>query len=73
MSLQSKSVSTSVMSDSLRPHGLELLCPCSFPGKNPEVGSHSLLQEIFPTQGWNLALLHCRKILYRLSHQGSPN
>ena len=36
------------------------------------VGSHSLLQGIFLTQGWNLGLLHCRWILYRLSHQGSP-
>ena len=43
-----------------------------FPGKNTEVGSHSLLQEIFPTQGWNLALRHCRQILYQLSHLGSP-
>ena len=34
------------------------------------VGSHSLLQRIFPTQGLNLGLLHCREILYHLSHQG---
>ena len=27
---------------------------------------------IFPTQCWNLGLLHCRQILYHLSHQGSP-
>ena len=27
---------------------------------------------IFPTQGSNLGLLHCRQILYHLSHQGSP-
>ena len=31
-----------------------------------------LLQGIFPTQGLNLCLLHCRKILNHLSHQGSP-
>ena len=31
--------------------------------------SHSLLQEIFPTQGSNLGLLHCRQILYYMSHQ----
>ena len=37
------------------------------------VGSHSLLQRIFPTQGLNPSLLHCRQILYRLSHQGSPS
>ena len=35
-------------------------------------GSHSLLQEIFPTQGSNLHLLHFRQILYCLRHQGSP-
>ena len=43
-----------------------------FPGKNPEVGCHTLLQGIFPTQGSNLGLLHYRQVLYRLSHQGSP-
>ena len=34
--------------------------------------SHALLQEIFPTQGSNPGLPHCRQILYHLSHQGSP-
>ena len=34
--------------------------------------SHSLLQGIFPTQGSNPGLPHCRRILYHLSHQGSP-
>ena len=43
-----------------------------FPGKNTGVGSHSLLQGIFPNQESNLGLLHCRQILYRLSDQGSP-
>ena len=38
----------------------------------PEVGCHALLQGIFPTQGSNPGLLHCRQILYHLSHQGSP-
>ena len=33
---------------------------------------HFLLQEIFPTQGLNPGLPHCRQTLYRLSHQGSP-
>ena len=42
------------------------------PGKNPRVGSLSLLQGIFPTQGLNPVLPHCRQILYQLSHQGSP-
>ena len=36
------------------------------------VGSHSLLQGIFPTQGSNPGLLHCRRILYHLGHQGKP-
>ena len=64
-------VSHSVVSDSLRPHGLwpaGLLCPWDSPGKNTGVGCHSLLQRIFPTQGSNPGLLHCRQILYRLSY-----
>ena len=40
--------------------------------ENTAVGSLSLLQGIFPTQGSNLGLPHCRQILYQLSHQGSP-
>ena len=43
-----------------------------YPGKNTGVGCHDLLQRIFSTQGWNPGLLHCRQILYHLSHQGSP-
>ena len=42
------------------------------PGKNTEVGCHFLLQGIFPTQGLNPGLPHCRQMLYCLSHQGSP-
>ena len=42
------------------------------PGKNIGVGCHALLQGIFPIQGWNLGLPHCRQILYHLSHQGGP-
>ena len=42
------------------------------PGKNTGVGCHALLQGIFPTQGSNPSLLHCRQILYHLSHQESP-
>ena len=38
------------------------------PGKNTGVGSHSLLQGIFLTQGWNPGLLHCRGIPYHLTH-----
>ena len=69
-------VSGSVVSDSVPPHGLwpaKLLCPWNSPGKNTGVGCHSLLQGIFPTQGSNPCLLHCRQILYCLSHQGSPH
>ena len=40
-------------------------------GKNTVVGCHFLLQKIFPTQGLNPDLPHCRQMLYRLSHQGS--
>ena len=48
--------------------------PAETPGKpkNTRVGSLSLLQGIFPTQEWNQGLLHCRRILYQLSHQGIP-
>ena len=42
------------------------------PGKNTGVSFHVLLQGIFPSQGLNPGLLHCRQILYHLSHQGSP-
>ena len=41
------------------------------PDKNMGVGCHAFLQGIFPTQGLNSGLLHCRQILYHLSHQGS--
>ena len=40
--------------------------------KNIGVGSHSLLQGIFPTQELNAGFLHCRQILNQLSHKGSP-
>ena len=46
--------------------------PWNFPGQNTGVGGLSLLQEIFPTQGSNSGLPHCRRILYQLSHKGSP-
>ena len=65
-----ESESRSVVSDSLRPQGL--YSPWSFPGQSTGVGSLSLLQGIFPTQGLNPGLLHCRQILYQLSHKGSP-
>ena len=43
-----------------------------YPGKNTGVGCHALLQGIFPAQGLNPGLPHCRQILYWLGHQGSP-
>ena len=42
----------------------------NFPGKNTRVSCHFLPQGIFQSQGWNPGLLHCRQILYYLSHQG---
>ena len=48
-----------------------LLCPWDSPAQNTGAGSSSLLQGIFPTQGLNPGLLHCKWILYCLSHQGS--
>ena len=56
------------------PHGLQharLLSPRDSPGKNTRVGCHSLHQGIFLIQGSNLGLLHCRQLLYRLSHLGN--
>ena len=52
------------------PHGL--YSPWNSLGQNTGVGSLSLLQGLFPTQGSNLSLPHCRQILYQLSHKGSP-
>ena len=68
----SESVSCSVVPGSVQTHKLwlaRLLCPWDSPGKNTRVGRHSLLHGIFPTQGSNMGLLHCRQILYCLSHQ----
>ena len=55
---------------SLQPRGL--YSPWNSPGQVTGVGSRSLLQGIFPNQGWNPGLPHCMQILYQLSHQGSP-
>ena len=71
---------TSVVSDSLRHHGLQptrLLCPWASPGKNTGVGCHALLQGIFPTQGSNQSLsclLHWHKSSLSLDHHpfGKP-
>ena len=55
---------------SLWPHGL--YSSWNSPGRNTRVGSRSLLQGIFPTQGSNPGFSHCRQIVYQLSHRGSP-
>ena len=64
------SESHSVMSDSLQHH--VLYSPWNSPGQNTGVGSLSLLQGIFSTQGSNPDLPHCRQILYLLGHKRSP-
>ena len=59
----------SVVSDSLRPHGLyptRLLCPWDFPGNSTIAVCHFLLQGIFPTRESNPGLPHCRQTLYHL-------
>ena len=61
----------SVVTNSLRPHGL--YSPWNSPGQNTGMGSLSLLQGVFPTCGWNPGLPHCRQIVYQLSHKGSPD
>ena len=71
-----ESVSRSVMFDSLQPHGLQptrILCPWNSLSKDTGVGCHSLLQGISLSQRLNPSLLHCRQILYHLSHSGSPH
>ena len=66
---ESESESYSIMSNSLQPHGL--YNPWDSPGQNTRVGSYSLLQGIFSTQGLNPGLPHCRQMIYQLSHHGS--
>ena len=65
-----RSESHSIVSDSLGPHGL--YSPGNSLGQDTGVGSLSLLQGIFSTQESKPGLLHCRWILYQLSHKGSP-
>ena len=60
VSIYTESESSSVVSDSLRPHGL--YSPWNSPGQNIGVGSCFLLQGIFPTQGSNPCLPHCSHI-----------
>ena len=47
-----------------------ILCPWDSPAKNTGLGCHSLLQGIFPTQGWKLHLLHGQAGSLLPSHQG---
>ena len=54
----------------LRPH--RLYSPWNSPGQNTGVGSLSLLRGIFPSQGSNPGLPHCRQILYQLSTREAP-
>ena len=70
MGTQEWSENHSVVFNSLRPHGL--YSPWTSPGENTGVGSLSLLQGIFPTQGSNPGLLHCRQILLPVEPQGKP-
>ena len=51
---------------------MDYTSPWNSPGQNTRVGSLSLLQGIFQTQGSNPGLPHCRWILYQLSHEGRP-
>ena len=67
--IESGSENHSVVSYSLKLHGL--CSPWNSLGQNTGVGSFSLLQTIFPTQGLNPGLPHCRWILYQLNHKGS--
>ena len=64
------------MSNSVRPHRRQrtrLPRPWDSPGKNTGVGCHFLLQGIFPIQGSNLGLMHCKQILYHLNQQENPS
>ena len=67
---ESESESHSVVSESSQPHGLH--SPWNSPGQNTGVGSLSLLQGIFATQGSNAGVPHFGWILYQLSHKGNP-
>ena len=76
---QNESVSCSVLSDCLQPHGIHptrLFCPWNSPGENTWVGCHFLLQSIFPTKGLNphlLSLLHWQAWSLPLGPPGKPS
>ena len=67
---ESESANRSFVSNTLQHRGL--YTSWNSPGQNTGVGSLSLLQGIFLTREYNRGLLHCRQILYQLSHQRSP-
>ena len=76
LQLSQESIIHSVMSNSLKPHGLQptrVLCPQNSPGKNTGLYTDSLLQRTFPTQERKPGFLHCRQILYLLNNQGNPS
>ena len=71
---ESESVSHSVVSNSLWCQGLKPTrphCPKDLPGKNTWVGCHALSRGSSWSRDWTRGLLHCRQILYHLSHQGN--
>ena len=70
---ESESVSCTLCLTLCDPMDWRLLCPWNSPVKNIGVGGHLLFQGISLTQGLNPGLLHCRQILYHLSHPRSPN
>ena len=64
------------MSDSVWSYGLQparLLCPWDSLRESTRVCCLALFQGIFPTQGLNLGLLHCRRILYCSATREAPN
>ena len=67
-----QSTGVSALASFLPKNTQDLSRPWKSPGQNTEVGSLSLLWGIFQSQGLNPGLLHCRQILYQLSHKGSP-
>ena len=71
MSLASPALASESESQSSCPTLCDPIGTWNSPGQNTGVGSLSLLQGIFPTQGSNPGLPHRRRILYQLSHQGS--
>ena len=68
--VRGESESGSAVFNSLRLH--RLYSPWNSPSQNTGMGTLSLPLGIFPTQGSNPGLPHCRRILYQLNHKGNP-